>query len=46
MIRPDAADTRALTMLLIMMLLVTVAVLWSAWLLGAAVALYHLVAGG
>jgi hypothetical protein len=33
-------------MLLVGMLLATVAVLWSAWLLGAAVALYHLAAGG
>lgn len=44
--KPDAADLRVLAMLLVGMLLITVAVLWSAWLLGVAVALYHLMAGG
>lgn len=44
--KPDAADLRVLAMLLVGMVLITVAVLWAAWLLGTAVAIYHLMAGG
>lgn len=42
---PDPADRRALGMLAVGVVLVTCGVLWAAWLLGAAVAVYHLMAG-
>jgi hypothetical protein len=42
----DAADTRALAMLLVGTLLATVGVLWVAVVLGLAVMLFRVTAGG